>query len=371
MPFPASAPDHGPAVLPQRLRTDDDRNRIQVTDAPLSAAAPSRPISVGLNAAIIAIRDLTPVTLEVDLPLVGRAPEPTPGGLPFGPFDPVQHRTLEAGLRAWVTRQTGLKLGYVEQLYTFGDRGRRLEADAGNTHEVSIGYLALTHLRQETEDGSGRHLASLGGRWCSWYSYFPWEDWRSGRPRLLDEVMLPALEDWARHAGDDSSKALGPRDRLRLSFGLDGAIWDEERVLERYELLYEAGLVLERYRDNGEDAQATQSPLLGQPMQMDHRRILATAISRLRSKLKYRPVVFELMSDSFTLTELQTTVEAISGRHVHKQNFRRLVEQGQLVEPTGAAHTSTGGRPAKLFRFRRSVLAERPAPGLRLGSTNG
>ena len=91
-----------------------------------------------------------------------------------------------------------------------------------------------------------------------------------------------------------------------------------------------------------------------------------TAIARLRAKLKYRPVVFELLPSEFTLTELQRTVEAISGRHLHKQNFRRLVESGALVEPTGVMSTQTGGRPAALFRFRREVLQERPAPGLRV-----
>ena len=89
-------------------------------------------------------------------------------------------------------------------------------------------------------------------------------------------------------------------------------------------------------------------------------------IARLRAKLKYRPVVFELLPPEFTLTELQRTVEAISGRHLHKQNFRRLVEAGALVEPTGEMSTRTGGRPAALFRFRREVLQERPAPGLRV-----
>jgi hypothetical protein len=64
---------------------------------------------------------------------------------------------------------------------------------------------------------------------------------------------------------------------------------------------------------------------------------------------------------------LQRTVEAISGRHLHKQNFRRLVETAALVEPTGAASTATGGRPAAFYRFRREVSHERPAPGLRLG----
>ena len=111
----------------------------------------------------------------------------------------------------------------------------------------------------------------------------------------------------------------------------------------------------------------TPFPRLGEPMRFDHRRILATAIARLRAKLKYRPVVFELMPPEFTLTALQRTVEAISGRRLHKQNFRRLVEGTALVEPTGETSTATGGRPAALFRFRREVMSERPAPGLRLG----
>jgi hypothetical protein len=53
---------------------------------------------------------------------------------------------------------------------------------------------------------------------------------------------------------------------------------------------------------------------------------------------------------------------------VHKQNFRRLVEATALVEPTGDMSTTTGGRPAALFRFRREVIQERPAVGLRLGA---
>jgi hypothetical protein len=103
-------------------------------------------------------------------------------------------------------------------------------------------------------------------------------------------------------------------------------------------------------------------------MTFDHRRILATAIARLRGKMKYRPVVFELMPPSFTLLELQRTVEAISGIRLHKQNFRRLMEDQGLVEGTGKFATQARGRPAELFRFRREVLRERPAPGVRLGA---
>jgi hypothetical protein len=103
-------------------------------------------------------------------------------------------------------------------------------------------------------------------------------------------------------------------------------------------------------------------------MMFDHRRILATAIARLRGKMKYRPVVFELMPPIFTLLELQRTVEAISGIRLHKQNFRRLVAEQGLVEPTGQLAPSARGRPAELFRFRREVLGERHAPGVRLGA---
>jgi hypothetical protein len=106
-------------------------------------------------------------------------------------------------------------------------------------------------------------------------------------------------------------------------------------------------------------------------MLFDHRRILATAIARLRGKLKYRPVVFELMAPTFTLLELQRVVEALAGLKLHKQNFRRLVAEQGLVEGTGKFSAPARGRPAELFHFRREVLRERPAPGVRLGVRRG
>jgi hypothetical protein len=124
--------------------------------------------------------------------------------------------------------------------------------------------------------------------------------------------------------------------------------------------------VREAARDAGK--KNATPPELGSPMQFDHRRILATAIARLRGKMKYRPVVFELMAPSFTLLELQRTVEALQGRRLHKQNFRRLVAEQGLVEGTGRFSAPARGRPAELFRFRREVLRERPTPGVRLGA---
>ncbi|HYU14030.1 MAG TPA: hypothetical protein VEK82_15740, partial [Stellaceae bacterium] len=194
--------------------------------------------------------------------------------------------------------------------------------------------------------------------------YFPWEDWRAGRPPLLGPVES-ALEEWAGHAASDAERRLR-EERLGLAFGRSGVSWNEELVLERYELLYQAGLVAEAARDLGRAAVAADCIAAGTAMALDHRRILATAIGRLRGKIKYRPVVFELMPPAFTFLQLQRTVEALAGVPLHKQNFRRLVEQQGLVEETGEISAATGGRPARLVRFRREVLLERPTPGLRL-----
>ncbi|MBX9739046.1 MAG: NAD regulator [Beijerinckiaceae bacterium] len=280
--------------------------------------------------------------------------------LPSGPFDPVAHRTFEIGLRAWVAEQTGVPLGYVEQLYTFGDRGRHAQAGDRDPHVVSVGYLALT--RADTKITQAPEAA-----FRPWYAFFPWEDWRNGRPEILDALLMPRLAAWvADDPGGSAPARLSRRERMRLLFGAEGGRFDEDSVLERYEFIYEAGLVPEARRDGR--VAPEDVPALGQPMLNDHRRILATAMGRLRAKMKYRPVIFELMPQTFTLTALQRTAEAISGRHLHKQNFRRLVEASAVVEPTGEMSRATGGRPAALFRFRREVLQERPAPGLRVGA---
>lgn len=279
--------------------------------------------------------------------------------LPSGPFE-LAHRSLQAGLRAWVEQQTRLPLGYVEQLYTFADQDRGVVA---GQHVISISYLGLTR----EQAASGDYEAS----WRSWYIYFPWEDHRAGTPQMIEGVLMPRLESWASLAGTPGLRQ-SRRQRVAVTFGGDGRAWNEELVLQRYELLYEAGLIPEALRGSlagkFRPAAGAQSPLpgTGQPMILDHRRILATGIARLRAKIKYHPVVFELMPETFTLLQLQRCVEALAGRLVHKQNFRRLIEQQELVEETGETMPATGGRPAKLFRFRRDVLTQRAVAGTKL-----
>jgi hypothetical protein len=307
-------------------------------------------VSIGLSAAIVSVSEEWPCVLAVH-----RAG--TPDALPFGPFDPLGHRTLESGLRSWVKEQTQLDLGYAEQLYTFGDRGRHLVEPREGPRVVSVGYLALTRAAGEP--------AAKDAVWRSWYLYFPWEDWRAERPAIIPKVIAPTLKQFVAKAASPADAAIR-RTRARVAFGLEGSAWDEEKVLERYELLYEAALVDEARRD-GRTSKVEAAVALGDSMMFDHRRILATAIARLRGKMKYRPVVFELMPPTFTLLELQRTVEAISGIRLHKQNFRRLVEEQGLVERTGQFRRIKRGRPAELFSYRPEVLRERPAPGVRRG----
>ncbi len=312
--------------------------------ATLRQGARRAALSIKLSAVIVTATIDEPRVMTVS---IGHDPMEA---LPSGPLE-VEHRTLEVGLRAWVERQTSQKLGYVEQLYTFGDRDRVEDGQAGRA--LTVAYLALVH--------EARPQGAVEAAWQSWYRYFPWEDWRAGRPLALPPLEL-RLSQWVEQAASAAERRLR-EERLGLAFARS---WNEELVLERYELLYEAGLIRERWRDLGHPTPPEEGPVFGVPMAADHRRILATAIGRLRGKIKYRPVVFELMPPAFTLLQLQCTVEALSGVRLHKQNFRRLVEHQGLVEETGGISAETGGRPARLVRFRREVLLERPAPGLRL-----
>lgn len=286
-----------------------------------------------LVAVLVAVRDNMPQVLTLD----------EAGALPAGPLEP-EHRSLQSGMRSWVERRTRHPLGHVEQLYTFADRDRTVDT----TRAISISYLALTRL---IPDETG---------WQSWYRYFPWEDQRTETGARAARHLAERLQDWA---GRETALVAGRRQRVGINFRLDG--WNDELVLQRYELLYEAGLVAEAGGSGGEGAGA------GQPMPRDHRRILATGIARLRAKIKYRPVFFELMPDSFTMLQLQSTVEALSGLRLHKPNFRRLIEQQSLVEETGVMSSTGPGRPAKLFRYRGEILQARQVAGSKLPLTRG
>lgn len=275
--------------------------------------------------------------------------------LPSGPLLP-RHPTLPDGLRDWVHQQCGRRLGHVEQLGTFTSRA----GTAAHARVISVSYLGLTR-------GEGE------GRQVPWYDLFPWEDQRvcpnheidpsDVARRIVDEKIAPGLRRWtdAVRGAERTSRRL----RARVCFGLDGEPWVPKLALQRYELLYEAGLIPE---SPTEPPAGYYAP--GRPLLMDHRWILAAGMSRLRSTVQSRPAVFDLLGSTFTLGGLQLAAEALLGQRLHKQNFRRLVIHQELVEPTGQLDGDTGGRPAQLFRYRRAVLDNWHIAGTRLPGTN-
>jgi hypothetical protein len=286
-------------------------------------------IALGLDSVIVRVAGERPLVLTV---AGGAQPR-----LPAAPFDPVRDRTLELAARRSMAEQAGFEAGYLEQLYTFGDRNRDPREVAGGPRYVTVGYLGLV---------GGDGPANAAADWRDWYEFFPWEDRRSGSAPLLDMEIVPLVRSWM----SDRERVL----RATAAFGLDGAPWNDEAVLERYEILYEIGAVAEAPH---------AAHAFGLAMALDHRRILATAIGRLRGKIKYRPVIFELVPETFTLWELQRTVEALAGTRLHKPNFRRLVEESGIVVGTGERRP-TSGRPAETYRFRPEIVAERPDPGI-------
>jgi 8-oxo-dGTP diphosphatase len=93
------------------------------------------------------------------------------------------------------------------------------------------------------------------------------------------------------------------------------------------------------------------------PLAFDHAGILVYALQRLRYKLEYTAVGFELLPGAFTLSELQAAYEIILGEKLDKRNFRRKILNADVIEETGEYRTGEG-RPAKLYHFRDDAVAE-------------
>jgi 8-oxo-dGTP diphosphatase len=93
----------------------------------------------------------------------------------------------------------------------------------------------------------------------------------------------------------------------------------------------------------------------GQPLLLafDHAEILGLVVQRLRGKLNYAPLGFELLPRDFTLRQLQEIHETILGRTLNKDSFRRRLLASELIAPTGKLEEGVGHRPAELYRFKR------------------
>jgi 8-oxo-dGTP diphosphatase len=87
------------------------------------------------------------------------------------------------------------------------------------------------------------------------------------------------------------------------------------------------------------------------PLAFDHADVLGMAVKRIRGKLDYAPIGFELLPDAFSLRDLRLVHEAILGRSLNKDSFRRRILDRGLVVPTGERAAGVGHRPPELYRF--------------------
>jgi 8-oxo-dGTP diphosphatase len=111
----------------------------------------------------------------------------------------------------------------------------------------------------------------------------------------------------------------------------------------------------------GDDAEATSwfaMNSLPEQLAFDHHKILDYALTRLRYKLEYTSVGFQLLPDEFTLTELQHAYQIILGEELDKRNFRRKILPSEILEETGKRQKEGEGRPAMLYRYRADAIAE-------------
>ncbi len=285
-----------------------------MTEAEPATASPL----VGLAAVILAATPDEPRVLTVPWPASPRAGR----GPAAGPLEPA-HPTLERGLRAWVERQTGQTLGYVEQLYTFGDR----KPPAGDRR-----WRAGTPSRSPISP------------WCA----------RRGPPPIRLALLVPLLP--LRGSAGRAPPALDAlQARLdawppprRPGRGAPPPRPDRPDLRQRRERLERgtgAGTLRASVRGRpgagGGRCRHPRRPGHG-PRSPPHARHGARAPAR-QDQVPAGGVRGD--AAGFTLGQLQLVVEALSGILLHKQNFRRLVAQQGLVEETDAITAETGAAP--------------------------
>jgi hypothetical protein len=289
-----------------------------------------------------------------------------PGGFVDQRNDRAGHAAARRELRAEVGR--GI-VTYLETLDTYDESGRDPRQFAGEIDPatgrwiergariVSKAFLALLDEQAiELAPEPGQDARSAG--WESVYAYLPWEDLRKDAGRLARDLAA-RLRVWA-----SLGEATDGRERLqrvRRAWGATLAAWNEELANERYALLQEAGLVEEAWRDRwgqlrADTPRAALAP--GKSLAFDHRRMMADAASRIRSKMRYAPgVLAALAGRRVTLPALQRVVEAAAGRALHTSNFRRAVTgvHGLVrATPARAKRLRPGPRPA-LYTFASDV----------------
>ncbi len=161
----------------------------------------------------------------------------------------------------------------------------------------------------------------------------------------LDEVFVEQLFTFGAPDRDPRTRVISVAYYALVDLRRVEAIEDEGRRLAPLEVPWEGelgGPVVALGPDG--------DPL---PLAFDHAAILGTAALRLRGKLDYAPIGFELLPDTFTLRQLQSVHEAVLGRTVNKDSFRRRMLASGRLEATGQREHDVIHRPAELYRYLR------------------
>jgi hypothetical protein len=270
---------------------------------------------------------------------------------------------------------------YVETLDTYDANGRDPRQWAGRWDKdgtwVATGARVVSKATLVLVGGARPLVAradedAVAPQWSAVYSFLPWENQRAREWPALQRRIVDALKRWA--------DGRGPLERkIDWAFGIDQE-WNEERSGERIRLLVEAGIIEEGARDRwGQLPPAWESPLgagAGAAMAFDHRLMLADALSRVRSKIKYLPAALKaLAGEEFTLVELHALVQAATGRPIDRGNFWRVIRRSALglIEPTGrkqdAGRERRTGPVPEIFRFAPDVDEKRLDPSIRFPYT--
>jgi 8-oxo-dGTP diphosphatase len=88
-------------------------------------------------------------------------------------------------------------------------------------------------------------------------------------------------------------------------------------------------------------------------LSFDHGLIISNAYANLRQRLKYSNIAWCLLPREFTLTQLQTVYEIVSGKKLDKRNFRKKIHSLELLSPTKKKQKNTSHRPAELYKFKK------------------
>jgi 8-oxo-dGTP diphosphatase len=99
----------------------------------------------------------------------------------------------------------------------------------------------------------------------------------------------------------------------------------------------------------------------------DHEKIIETAVARLKEKVRYQPIGFELLPPKFTLTQLQRLYEKVLGRPLDKRNFRKKIQSMDFLEPLDEMQKGVSHRAARLYRFDKRKYGQVTAKGFNLG----